>query len=97
MTHNFDYVIPINTKDGKRTVAAACSEILITRRDRALNMTRLNAIAFQPTLFGKVSVISSWRRIVSGGRMKLETFLSPPAAGHQVAALERRKWRRGYG
>lgn len=71
--------------------------ILITRRDPALKMARLYAIALQPTLFGEVSVIRSWERIGTRGRMKLETFPSLPAAGHQVAALERQKWRRGYG
>lgn len=71
--------------------------ILIARRDPALNIARFYAITLQPTLFGEVSVIRSWGRIGTGGRMKLETFPSLPATGHQVAALERQKRRRGFG
>ena len=72
------------------------SEIVLRRVDPTRNMARFYGLSLQPTLFGEVSVVRSWGRIGTRGRIKIATHASGEGAATDFARLEAAKRRRGY-
>jgi predicted DNA-binding WGR domain protein len=66
------------------------------RIDPDRNMARFYCVDVAPTLFGEVSVLRTWGRIGTQGRMSLETCATPGEAETVAARTLRQKAQRGY-
>lgn len=64
------------------------------RPDR--NEWRYYAMSIQPDLFGGAALVRRWGRIGRPGRMQLDLHADEGAAANALAALVRRRLRRGY-
>jgi len=69
---------------------------LLHRIDPDRNMARFYCVDVAPTLFGEVSVLRTWGRIGTHGRMSLETCATPDEAETVAARTLRQKAQRGY-
>jgi len=66
------------------------------RIDPARNMSRFYTLSVQPNLFGGHSVLRSWGRIGSGGRLRVDFYNDETAAGVARDRLVTAKRKRGY-
>ena len=66
------------------------------RIDPDRNMSRFYCVDVAPTLFGEVSVLRTWGRIGTHGRMSLETCATLGEAETVAARTLRQKAQRGY-
>lgn len=66
------------------------------RIDPDANMARFYCIDVAATLFGDVSVLRTWGRIGTHGRMSIETCASAEEAQHAASRTLRQKMQRGY-
>ena len=68
----------------------------LNRIDPDRNMARFYRVDVTPNLFGEASVLRSWGRIGTWGRMRIETFASTETAEFNANHIVRAKMRRGY-
>jgi len=72
------------------------SDVYLRKVDATRNMARFYHVDLAPNLFGEISVVRSWGRIGTQGKMMIETCSSAQAAQVNAARLVRAKLRRGY-
>lgn len=66
------------------------------RIDPARNMARFYRLSLQPTLFGGLSVVRTWGRIGTRGRIRIDLHPTEEQALAALVQLEAAKRRRGY-
>jgi predicted DNA-binding WGR domain protein len=71
--------------------------VFLRKVDAEKNMARFYSIDIAPTLFGDVSVLRSWGRIGTNGRMSVETCATMDEVEQRAMKTMKAKLRRGYG
>ncbi|TCL71281.1 WGR domain-containing protein [Rhizobium sp. BK251] len=72
------------------------NDLLLTRIDPACNMARFYYLSVEPSLFGGCSLVRSWGRIGTRGRIRVELYQRLAEAKHRFGELAAAKRRRGY-
>lgn len=70
--------------------------VLLYRVNAEANMARFYRVDIAPTLFGEVSVLRSWGRIGTLGRMSVETCATVDEVELRAMKTMKTKLRRGY-
>jgi predicted DNA-binding WGR domain protein len=70
--------------------------VALTRIRPERHEWRFYRMAVWPDLFGHALLARNWRRIGSGGRLRLDPYPDAGAAVNALARLARAKRRRGY-
>jgi len=68
----------------------------LIRCDPARNMRRFYRLVLQPDLFGGCTLVREWGRIGAGGTIRLDHHADEGRATDALAAMHRRKTKRGY-
>lgn len=71
-------------------------QIVLERRDCALNVARFYVLAIEPSLFGDAALVRAWGRIGALGRQHLDLYASADETGEALENWLARKTRRGY-
>ena len=66
------------------------------KADPSQNMQRFYTLSVQPSLFGGQSLVRTWGRIGSNGRLRIDLYADTNAAVQALNALARAKRARGY-
>lgn len=71
-------------------------DLYLERIDRAKNMSRYYWISLQPDLFGQITLLKSWGRIGTMGRMAVASYADTAKVMTERHRLLESKRRRGY-
>ncbi len=70
--------------------------LVLDRIDPAANMHRFYVLSIEPSLFGDATLVREWGRIGRPGRRRVEIYPDQAGALEAMAALLKRRQKRGY-